>query len=200
MLDLKQETAKIIAKTSQNLAQVIASSSFEFWNRADFRLYVNFGNISKTEQDRIFNELELSVLGLFTLHLEHSFSDVSEEGQIVFSALQKDLGSAFLQLFIDLGIEKKYIDQWKLLIAMRLKEYRKDFLIALKESVKMNEFREEEVLRIVWARIETITIDSLTHIRRGNVEKDDPLWKLLRKWFITLDAQLNPITRLGTVS
>jgi len=196
MKNIKTETAKLLSKASTNLAQVVTSSSFEFWQRKDFRLYIDFDNISQTEQDRIFNELELSVLGLFILHFDNSISNASaEEQRIVFSAFQKDLAPAFLQFFSDSGVEAKYIDQWKTLIDMRLKEYREDFEIALKESAKMKEFKKDkEELRIVWARIETITIDCLTHIRRGKVEKSDPLWKLLRKWFITLDAQLNPIT------
>jgi len=195
MKDLKHETAKLLAKASQNLAQVVTSSSFEFWQRPDFRLYVNFSNISQTEQDRMFNELEVSVLGLFILHLDSALKTVQDEQKIVLSALQKDLASGFLQLLSSTGIEKKFIDQWKILIDMRLKEYREDFKTATKASEKMREFREEEALRNVWARIETITIDSLSHIRRGEVKEGDPLWKLLRKWYITLDAKLNPLTQ-----
>lgn len=195
-MDIKHETAKLLAKSSKNLAQVVASSSFEFWQRKDFRLYVNFGSLSQTEQDRMFNELELSVLGLFILHIDQLLENAQNEKKIVFSALQKDLPTGFLQLFVDLGIEKKFIDQWKMLINMRLSEYRRDVKIALKESAKMPEFKKEEALRYAWARIETITIDCLSHLRRGKVEKDDPLWKLLRKWLITLDAQLSPIVKL----
>lgn len=198
-MDFKRETAKLLAGASQNLAQGIASWSFEFWERKDFRLYLDFHKLSKSEQDRIFNELELSLLGLFVLHLDHAIEHASRpEQRIVFSGLQKDLPSAFLQLFINLGIEKQHIDLWKKLIYMRLKEYRRDFKTALKQSSKWEEFVEkEEVIHITWARIETITIDCLSHIRRGDVKDGDPLWKLLRKWFISLDAQLHPMTELA---
>lgn len=197
MKDVKRETAKLLAGASQNLAQVVASASFELWQRPDFRLYVNFGNISQTEQDRMFNELEVSVLGLFILHLDHALLDVvEEERKIVFSALKTDLGSGFLQLLSNTGVEKKFVDQWKTLIDMRLKEYREDFKLAMKESSKWKEFKNENAkMKITWARIETITIDCLSHIRRGDVKEGDPLWKLLRKWLITLDAKLNPLTQ-----
>lgn len=56
------------------------------------------------------------------------------------------------------------------------------------------QIKKDDSLRTIWARIETITIDCLSHIRRGDVKEDDPLWKLLRKWIITLDAQLTPLT------
>lgn len=196
MNDIKTETTKLFARASTNIAKIVASSSFEFWQRKDFRLYVDFENISQTEQDRIFNELEVSVLGLFILHFDNVIETaIAKEHKIVFSAFQKDLAPAFLQILYDTGIEKKFVDQWKTLIDMRLKEYRTDLKTALKESKKMKEFeKNEEDLRVVWSRIEAITIDCLTHIRRGNIDRDDPLWKLLRKWLITLDAQLNPIT------
>ncbi len=197
-MNLKTETAKLIAGASKNLAQVVASSSFEFFQRKDFRLYVDFNNLSQTEQDRMFNELELSVLGLFILHFEHAvLSSEKEEQRLVFKALGKDLASAFVQLFIDLGIEKKFIDQWNMLIDMRLKEYREDFEAAMKESSGWKEFKNEtQQTKITWARIETITIDCLTHIRRGKVEEKDPLWKLLRKWLISIEAQIAPMMKL----
>jgi len=53
-----------------------------------------------------------------------------------------------------------------------------------------------EDLKKTWVRIETITIDCLTHIRRGKVEKDDPLWKLIRKGLTTVDGKLTPMASL----
>lgn len=197
MIDLKRKTVKVIAKSSQNLAQVVANTSFEFWERKDFRLYTNFETLDRTEQDRMFNELEVSVLSLFELQLEHVDTSTKDEQKLVFSALQKDLPAAFLQIMSDAGVEKKYLDVWQKLIDMRLSEYRNDFQTAINESQKLPAFKKgEEELRNAWARIETITIDCLRHLRRGKVEKDDPLWKLIRKWLISLDAQLTPIVKL----
>lgn len=196
-MSIKKETAKLIAGASKNLAQVVANSSFEFFQRKDFRLYVDFNNLSQTEQDRMFNELELSVLGLFVLSFDHAIEIASApEQKIVFSSFQKDLPSAFLQILADIGIENKFIDQWGGLIEMRLSEYRRDFKTAIKESSKWNEFKGEKQSQASWAQIETITIDCLSHIRRGKVEKEDPLWKLLRKWLITLYAQISPMSQL----
>lgn len=195
MKDIKSEIAKILSLSSQNLAEFIASSAFEFWQRKDFRLYVNFENISQTEQDRIFNELEISLLGLFILHIEQALKVVKNEQKIVLNALLKDLDSGFLQVLSNAGVEAKFIDQWRILIDMRLKEYREDLETALKMSSSWKEFKNDEDIRPAWTRIETITIDCLSHVRRGDVKEGDPLWKLLRKWFITIDATLNPITQ-----
>lgn len=189
--------SEMFVKSGKNLAQVAASSSFEFWQRKDFRLYVNFQSLSQTEQDRMFNELEVSVLGLFTLSLDYAASIAEAEYQKLLKTLQKEIVFGFLQLFSDLGVENKFIDQWNKLIGMRFKEYHEDLKTAVKESDSWKELKGDEEMRQTWARIETITIDCLTHIRRGDVKKDDPLWKLLRKWFISLEAQISPIVKLG---
>lgn len=195
MKSIKSEIAKILSLSSQNLAEFIASSAFEFWQRKDFRLFIDFNNISQTEQDRIFNELEISLLGLFILHIEQALKVVKNEQKIVLNVLLKDLDSGFLQVLSNAGVEAKFIDQWRILIDMRLKEYREDLKTAIKMSLSWKEFKNDEDIRPAWTRIETITIDCLTHVRRGDVKEGDPLWKLLRKWFITMDATLNPITQ-----
>lgn len=197
MKNIDKEISEMFMQSGNHLAQVVASSSFEFWQRKDFRLYVNFRSLSQTEQDRMFNELEVSVLGLFTLSLDYAISIASVEYKKPLEALQKEIVHGFIQLFVDLGVGKNFIDQWQKLIETRLKEYHEDLKTAVKESDAWEELKGNEEMRQTWARIETITIDCLTHIRRGDVKKDDPLWKLLRKWFISLEAQISPIAKLG---
>jgi len=104
----------------------------------------------------------------------------------------------FLNIFRELDVEENLVKQWHQLINLRFDEYNKDYKVAVAQSKKMKEFNErEDHLRIAWARIETITIDSLTHIRRGEVEEDDPLWRFLRKWFIAMDSNIAQIEELG---
>lgn len=192
--ELDESIQEMLQQASKNLANVVANSSFEFWQRKDFRLYVDFDNISSVEQDRMFNELEVSVLGLFHLHFDNAIQNGNAEQKVVLTFLKKAVSESFLELFRDLGLDEKHIKEWERLIDLRFKEYRKDIKIALKESSTWEEFGRDDTLRDTWARIETITIDCLTHLRRGNVEEGDPLWKLLRKWLMTLDATLHPIT------
>lgn len=199
MKKLSEEIDKMLEDSGKNIANLVASSSFEFWERKDFRLYVNFNSLDKTEQDRIFNELEVSVVGLFILNLDDAIAlATATEQKIVFDSLQKSIVSGFIKMMSDLGIESKFLKQWGVLIDMRLEEYTKDYKLAIKESSRWKEMKNEsEKIKFAWARIETVTIDCLSHIRRGEVKKDDPLWKLLRKWFISLDSQIAPITKLG---
>lgn len=192
---VNKEIIEILDYTAEKLAEAIASFAFDVWSRKDFRLFVNFPNISQTEQDRIFNELEVSILGLLILKFDDSISRKDKEFALMLEYFEDKLIQGFINLFRNLKVEEKFVKQWKILIDMRLVEYRKDYKIAIKESGKMKELdKKEESLKISWARIETITIDSLTHIRRGSIEEKDPLWKFLRKWFINLESKLNPLT------
>lgn len=164
---------------AERLASAVAQASFDFWEDEEFRKLINFENISKTEQDRIFNELEVTALGLVALHAEQ---------QPLLIKIQQETVEAFLKMMADLGIEEEFLDTWKLLIKMRFKEYKRDFRMASKEAKGWEELKNEDGLRPVWARVETLTIDGLRHIRRGRVEKDDPLWRYLRKWLVMLEV------------
>ena len=193
-MKVNEEIIEMLDHAAEKLAEAVASLSFDVWSRKDFRLFVNFPNISQTEQDRIFNELEVSILGLLILKFDDGISKKDKEFGLMLVHFENKLIEGFLNLFRNLKVEEKYVKQWRTLIDMRLSEYRKDYKIAIKESEKMKELDENEDLKISWARIETITIDCLTHIRRGDVEEKDPLWKFLRKWLINLESKLAPLT------
>ena len=110
MKKLSKDIDKMLGESGQNIASLIASSSFDFWNRKDFRLYINFNSLNKTEQDRIFNELEVSVIGLFTLHLDDAILLTTvKEQKIVLDSLQRSIVSGFLKMMADLGIESKFL-------------------------------------------------------------------------------------------
>lgn len=195
MEDLKKKIAVMMLDAGQKIAQMIASDSFELWQRKDFRMYIEFHKLDQTEQDRIFNELEVSLIGLYVLRLDQAIIGSPREKEIAFKALREGIQGGFLKLLSDSGVESKFIKQWEVLMDMRLKEYREDLKIAMKMSEKDKNFEGKDAsLRPAWARAETMKIDCLSHIRRGRFDEKDPLWKFLTKWFITMDARLNPLT------
>lgn len=175
MIDKKEPPST----AAEKLAALVAQAAFDFWEDKEFRRMINFEKISKTEQDRIFNELEVTILGLVALHAEE---------RPILIRMQQETVNTFIEIMAKLGIEEEYLDTWKLLIKMRFKEYKEDFRMALKESKKWEELKDEDKFRPVWARIETLTIDGLRHIKRGKVEKEDPLWKYLRKWLTMMEV------------
>lgn len=135
------------------------------------------------------------MLGLFAINLDQAVeSSKSEELEIFYSKLRQSLIEGFLNIYKKLNLEQKYIHQWRILIDMRFEEYRKDFKVALKESKKIEKVKDDPQIGILWAKIETITIDCLSHIRRGKVKEGDPLWRTLRRWLTRLEAIFDQLT------
>jgi len=196
MSSLRKKTAELLIQSSKNLAQFVPMTAFEFWQRNDFRLFIDFSQLSRSEQDRIFNELEVSLLGFIDLYLTYITTIIQPEYKKTITIIQKEFTNSFLELLSKNRVEEKYIQLWQSLIDMRLKEYWEDYKVGLKETSSWDEFKNDRVMKITWARIETITIVCLTHIRRGKVEKNDPLWKLLRQWLIKFNADLMPLENL----
>ncbi|MDO8499000.1 MAG: hypothetical protein Q7S44_04410 [bacterium] len=56
--------------TPEKVAEIVAQASYDLWKDEEFRKMVNFETLSQTEQDRIFNELEVTLLGLVFLQAE----------------------------------------------------------------------------------------------------------------------------------
>lgn len=196
MVDFKKETTKMLLESGERIAQMIAQESFDLWQRKDFRLYIDFDHQTQTEQDRIFNELEVSLLGLYTLHLDNAIEKTNDEAKrIVYKGLAAGMKTGFLKVLGGAGVEVKFLKMWEKLVEMRIKEYREDYKLAMKISTKDRNFSGKDAdLRPAWARAETLKIDCLSHVRRGKFDEKDPLWKFFTKWFITMDARLTPLT------
>lgn len=177
---------ELINKLGRSFAEAVAKVSFMLWQKRKFRKLINFEKISQTEKDRIFNELEITFLGLFYLSLSNLAFQLDEnpESQIV-EKLKSALIKGFISIYRDLNIEEKFISDWEILIDMRFKEYQLDFQILLKEGERVEEINKGQ--KLVWARVRTIALDSLSHIRRGKLDKDDPLKKYLEEWVVGTD-------------
>ena len=172
---------------AKSLVLDIANSGFALWQGKDFRSLVDFDKLSQTEQDRIFNEIEVTGIGLLVLYLDSAISEiVLTEHQRSFDELREASINFYIDYLTEIGVPKKFVKIWRQLIDMRTEEYRQDYQTALKESVNWKEFQGDLKLRKMWAQIETLAIDGLHHIRRGKTKTNDPLWKLLRFWLLSI--------------
>lgn len=170
-----------MSRSASEIAEFIAQASYNVWVSSEFRKIISFDSLSQIEQDRIFNEIEVTLLGVVMLKAEEHLKP-----QVAYTVAQ-----AFLDILSKVNLQTKYVDGWRQLIALRFDEYKKDYEIALKESESIKDFeKEDEKIKNAWARIETLTIDSLSHIRRGKVRKNDPLWSFLRIWLAAIDVTL----------
>lgn len=188
----------LIVEAGKNLSQVIAEMSFKFWKEDKFRRFIDFERMSQTEQDRVFNELEVSALGLWLLKLDiiHEESTYDDDKKMI-EKIRTGLIAGFLKLYEDLGIESKFIKDWKTLIDMRLRQYRSDYKLLLSELKKNKDHKDDAK---VLAMVQTIILDCVSHIRRGELEQDDPIIKLVRLWVLTLNKMFEEFSSKLTSS
>ena len=181
-----------IAEIAKKLVEITSHSGFRYWKEEEFRKLVDFDNISQTEQDRIFNEIICSGLILAMMTLDDiSSKNLALERKIVLSRVRDAIPEGYTNTLKSLGVERKFVRIWKKLIDLRKNEYFKDLTLAKNETLAAEEFREYPEVKHVWARIETIAINTLHHIRRGKTSPKDPLWRSLRLWLISLEKDLS---------
>lgn len=194
MLKQKKEDSKLKI-VSTELVKIIAQASYDLWENNNFREIIKFDSLSQAEKDRIFNELEVSILGLFILQVDSDRKlSIFLDQKHTLLKFHKYLIIGFLDLYNNLNIEEIFIKQWKKLIDIRMEEYYKDFKLLLGESKSMKEFKkDDDEFKIIWARVETITLDCVSHIRLGKLDPQDPLIKFLQKWIVTFDTSFSKL-------
>ena len=191
------DVEKMLNDTARGIAVLIAQRSYALWNGKEFRKLVSFESISQTEQDRIFNELEVTGLGFLQFHLQERAVSTGDESQ---SKFYEELGERvpvqFVENLRELGVSRKHVSLWRKLIKMRFQEYAEDLKLSYLGSARWKELQGKNTwFKSIWARIETLAIDSLHHIRRGKTDPHDPLWKVLRKWLAELEKDLTLLFR-----
>lgn len=192
-----EEIEKVLDDTARGVAMLIAQRSYDLWKGEAFRKLTSFESISQTEQDRMFNELEVTGLGLLQLHLQERAASSGNEAQSKFyEELWERVPVQFVENLRELGVSQKHVSLWRKLIEMRFQEYAEDLKLSYLGAARLKEFHGKEAwFKPIWARIETLAIDSLHHIRRGMTDPHDPLWKVLRKWLTELEKDLTLLFR-----
>lgn len=171
---------------------IVASGSYDLWRQKEFRDSINFFKIGAREQDRIFNELEVTALGYVTFFLEERLTNKRhKDNYVVYANVGELVGDEFLSLMEEIGVTDREMRLWRQLIDMRLKEYRSDMALIMKESSKWKAFAgKDKHLRPAWARIITLSINSMRHIKGEKVALSDDMWPIMRHWLISLEVEL----------
>lgn len=193
-MSMAMDIDMMATEIAQKMLEIISHSSFTFWKQKEFREMVSFDDISQTEQDRIFNELVVSGVVFLMFILDSYVADQdANERRIVMSKVRDKVPEAYIKTLAGYGIEREFRRIWKKLIDLRLKEYLDNRRLAQEEAMYADEFKGKEEFKDIWVRIETIAIGCLFHIRRGKGETKDPLWKAIRHWLISLEADLGKL-------
>ena len=181
------------ADEAEFLVRRAASSGYGVFINPDFRRLINFAKQSEEEQNRIFNELVVTGICLLDLIVASKLNDVKHGRRHFWLDVREKIPDAFCGWINTLGMAGEFVDIWKKLIDLRVKEY----LEGQNETreVWTREFKnhpDREVLTESAARVENITVGCMLHITRGKASKaaDDPLRRHLRAWIIQLNNRL----------
>ena len=197
-------------ETASALVRTAASSSFELFRDKKFRQLAGFGQISKTEEDRIFNELVVASVVLIMLVLEAPDLRVAKEFKEYLTDLIKKIPKAHLDYLKESGVKsKKHLREWKKLIDMRYREYARDkhdvraAAMEIESSEKGLDLDDLSKIQML-VPVQAVAIGCHHHICRGETDGQDDLFKLtlraLSKFYVQLRVHLEggritPLTR-----
>lgn len=170
--------------TAGALSQAAASAAYHFFKDKGFRKLAGFDRLSQTEQDRIFNELVVANLVLFMLVFEAPDLRVADEQRGYLTGVTKRIPQAYVKNLKELGIEAKYLKDWKKLIDMRYEEYARDRhdvrAAAMELESKERTLNMDSLSKIqILVPVQTVAIGCHDHICRGKTAGKDDLFKLI---------------------
>jgi len=197
-------------ETASALVRTAASSAFKLFRDKQFRQLAGFGQISQTEEDRIFNELVVGSVVLIMLVLEAPDLRVAKEFKEYLTKLIKKIPKAHLDYLKESGVKsKKHLRDWKKLIDMRYKEYARDkhdvraAAMQIESSEKGLDLDDLSKIQML-VPVQAVAIGCHHHICRGETDGQDDLFKLtlraLSKFYVQLRVHLEggritPLTR-----
>ena len=170
---------------------------------------MNFDNLDKVEQDRIFNELVVTHVVLVILILEAPDLRVPREFRDYLTLLKDKIPKAHVDNLRTLEVEGEYLRQWEKLIDLRYGEYAKDrhevrsAAMEIQASEKPLDLDDLSKIQLM-VPVQAVTIGCHHHICRGNTKGRDDLFKLtlgpLTKFYVDIRGRLEgikttPLTR-----
>lgn len=173
--------------TAENLVKWVQQEAYKIFLNRKFRQILEFEKLPQTEQDRIFNELVVSSLLIMMLTLEAPDINAPEAIKDFLLEIKEEIPKKHLQSLKDLGIENNYRQDWEKLIQMRYHEYQENRL-GMREAAMELTSKESplttEKLRDIGLLLppQVVGMGILSHIRRGKIEENDPLNKIILRW------------------
>jgi len=178
---------KLAGQTAENLVRICQEHAFRLFRDRNFRVAVKFSKLPQLEKDRIFNELLLASITLVMFVLEAPDINAPEELKTFFEEIKEAMPEKLTATFAGLGVEEKYLRDWRKLIKMRYEEYSEDRLGMRSAAMELEEKEAPltvERLRDIQLLLpaQAVGIGTLCHIRRGQLEENDPLVKIILRW------------------
>jgi len=185
MISTKEFAGKLVRES-------VAMKSYSLWKDSQFRHLISFSELTNKQQDKIFNDLQLTALFYVLLFLEDKSEKSRDLNSVVYANIAEYVFESFLDMMRDVNLTNKQISLWKKLINLREQEYRQDLKYIMKESKKWDVFsKENKKLHEAWGRLATLSLGVLRKIKRGyKYSARDRLWRLIRRWLVSIEVEL----------
>ena len=174
--DPSHDCVKIVLQSSR--------SAFRVFRNEDFRAELNFYTLSQQEQDRIFNELEVTAFVQIYFQTETLIKFHEDSFKHYLKMIKENLKLAHQNILKSSGVEDEHLLTWNKLIDMRLDEYRKDFNEHRSELPNVEEHNP-------WILV--TAVGGYDHITRGRGKPEDPAYRRIVKWLFKLSDDTNKI-------
>lgn len=177
---------------SKIVREIVIIKSYSLWRDAKFRTTVNFAGLTPKKQDIIFNELQASSLAYLLFFLEDKTKKAKNRERVIYANISEYVIDGFLSIMADTKMNSKTLLAWSSLLENRVETYRSDMGSLIKESSVWEVFKgQDKFLRETWGRIVTLSFDTAKQISgETNISLEDPLWRELRKYLISLEVDL----------
>lgn len=178
----------VIASSGHILDEIILPSVFTTFKAERFRELANFKKLPVSEQDRIFNELEVAGICLAIFYLRLRKSLVNSEDYQFWQEVERHLPKQLQKILIGYGTDGANAKKMGQLIDERREEYEEIASQAWEASDNLkSEFRNlAPEMKTFAARAQATAVGTVDHIRRGKIKEGDPLIKYLVAWLMAL--------------
>lgn len=173
------------------VGEAVAVKSYSLWKDNEFRKLINFMKLTNKQQDKIFNDLQVTALLYVCLFLEEK-SEKDDNDSVIYGNIKEYMIGEFLTMMENVNVSARHVALWRKLIVLRETEFKKDLDYILKESSHWDVFDGEgKLLRNTWARVIALSLGALGHIL-GDKEPSvkNPLWVIVRRWLVSIEVEL----------
>lgn len=173
-----------IESKCRGLVMLGANEAFRMFKSEDIRKLLDFDKVEQVEQDRFFNEMTVTNVILLMLLLDKQIVEAeSGERKEYLKALREETPKFFTAFLASLGIKKEYIKDWDRLIKLRYDEYDHDVLEWRGALMDVDYDIAKDKTFVIF---QTLAFGLYHHLRRGKVEKKDPLYKRVKNFLLPL--------------
>jgi len=162
----------------------------------EFKRMMKIDSVSQFEEGRILNELVAAMLTLLNVYLRSKIPNLPGEKREFWRSVQEGLIPVYKDWLSEIGIEKKLIDTWEMLLQKRFDEYydyERDSLEFLQQNpMQVGSSDQQEA----YIPVMTISAYTMMYLRKGKRDESDrPIQSLIQRHLVDLQNEL--ISKVG---